>query len=348
MAKGYLKIAEKDYSGYNIIDVNPRAGHLNEDSVYYFDLEYDQKIVKSPTFTPGFVPQKGQKCFVVPPCTLAFSDIRQEYQVKRDMNDADFIIFPREVTRRGWDVYKYMIVIEKERTIYLSESWDGDKSKFMKRMAAFQKDEADIYTLLDNCEAVFYDFMNDPIRLYRYDGNVSYLVDLYNNVLQKPIIRYSDVPFSDKNPMDIDALYLLYKIACERTTDESEKNLIIQLQALNQSYWRNNMGTTRMVIDAAMSHKYRTGSDVLGRISALPKGAKEMVREAKRHGIEFDSEEDAALGRAFCEKVLEFDPTKFSTIQEISQKINDTKFPYAYFYALYDNIVKFRPKCIKQ
>ena len=346
-AKAYFRyngIDYFDYDFYNDGESDPNGFFMNRElAEEFFNV-----------ITPGFVPQKGMKAYVIPGCKRAIADIRKDYVIKRNYQDADFII--KSTTSNNYN-YSYrfnQFLIVPSRKAFIA--WD--KYTWRHNFANFNdfvKHVIPDYDTVKNTDPNIISFnisSHESSFFYFSFNKFKTELDIALGKITIPVVNLDDLPVYSSNNLDIETLQMVHKIGMEPVSENAKENFIIQLQALNQTNWREYPATMHLLYSILKKARFgytgveTAGYKVFEKPSALPKSVKEMFEKMWKEGGA-NSEEDLNLGRQFLQTIVQFDTNKFYTVQELATLFKNARVDFQNFYNLYDNIVKIRPKCLK-
>lgn len=334
--KIYAKINHSNCTGWDLL--------VNDKSETYEVLmdTTNHEAFKSYFENSTFVPTKGMKVYVASDCPFAMADIRKSYQVKRKVEDADFILIPDfDKNTWWWDTSAAYLIPERKLIVMQPKyDWWGSKS-----LEEFTLDAVPDFEQLFDVGKVDSYKKDRLLKRIVYD-DIQLLIDLYEGRSNKPFVYYKNLPDNNEIKLDIDILQMIYNVGKEPCCFNQNENFKLQLQAMNQTNWRSYLGTINMLSKILCNRRERnTASDVLGRQSMLPKAVKEMCYQMKYGENGFLTDDDAELARRFLENLLDFQ-VGYTSIEELMRKFDKEKIDFQFFYRLYDNIVKIRPKCI--
>lgn len=339
--KAYIRVKNKlgveiDCRGYDFYCeyfAKTRGGY--EDEVFVTE-DYRHEIFNS-VLNSSFVPQKGMKVYVEPGCPIAMADIRKNYVVKRKKEDADFmLVHSKERNWRSWDNFDQVIVLPEKKAVFAQYKYNnnGNLSKYVAEVFPdfWKMDFSLVYNVSGDFTFNYYDIEDVELPL-----------KVFESISPCPVVYYTNLPIEADNKLNIEVLEMLMKVGQTSYDSNGEQNFKLQLQALNQTDWRDYPGTLGMIYNT-LYHDKRTTNATEGfkRPSMFPKAIKELCA-TMRDQKEFASEKDRSLARAFLEKTCEFSTDKYYKIEDLTKKFANNRISFLHFYSLYDNLVKIRP-----
>lgn len=339
MSKIYATLHGVEYKDWNVY-IN---GYDNKEYLVLDDRHCNEIIhmVDSITYTPSL----GSDLFIMPNCKLAAADIRKNYKVKRNPADASAIVVSDFMASYDWNRIEYYYAIPERRTIFIQPFYASWKCSTSLEEFAFSKID-DLQDLFNKGKVIKYTY-KDEKDMFKYFPihNFKGILEVYNGTLNLPLIPYKSLPIINDNELDIETLQMFFNVGLITHQSNCIENFKIQMQALNQTNWRSYKGTLSMIYKLLKKNKYSAAGEVFNRPSCLPKAAKELHSVMSSDNV-FELRKDADMARQFLETVVEFDPSQYLEIESLRKKFENAKVDFSYFYKLYDNIVKIRPKCI--
>ena len=338
-SKIYLKANGVEYYGYDFY-----CEGLEREDLVYIDENIINDIIDNCT-TNGFIPQKGMKAYVVPGCPRAIADIRKDYVIKRRPEDADFIVSSlRKDKYLHYYRFDTIMIIPSKKAVVCYDRYGYGSRRPLQEYAELIF--PDYIVSLDPTVFVIQNNGNDWFYAYRAE-NIGLCIDKAMGVQGKPVIDYSQLPTYTSNQLCFDTLEMIYKIGTSDRTKNNGDNLTVQLQALNQTNWRDYPGTIHLLYKLMTKGSYNCANEKFARMSAFPKAIKELCQTMCRGG-EYISQDDLDMGRKLLEKITGFDfqENKFWDMKQIYETLSAHQVSRSCFYELYDNIVKIRPKCL--
>lgn len=338
--KAYIRVKDKlgvevDCRGYDFYCKWYENPHRAYDGLVFVSDDYRKEIFSYGKST--FVPQKGMSVYVQPKCPLAIADIRKNYVVKRKPEDADFILHHTEDRDwRSWNCYDHLIIIPEKKAVFAQYKYqnDGNLAKYV----------LEVFPDFNDMDLNLVFNMTGSFEFKHFDNNIiGPFVDRFEGLNAKPLVYYKDLPIEMENQLDTEVLEMLLKIGQKPYDSNGEENFKLQLQALNQTNWRDYPGTLGMLFNTLYYSKKRTcATEGFRRPSAFPKAVKELYKTMRSQPC-FTTDKDRELARSFIERTCEFDAKKCHTIQHLASKFHDSNINMSFFYMLYDNLVKIRP-----
>lgn len=340
MSKIYATLCGVEYKGWNVYINNGQ-----DKEILVFDSQHMNDI-NNLSSAVTYTPKLGSDIYVMPNCKLAAADIRKNYNIKRSPADASAIIVSDYECHRNWDSVSTFYAVPEKKTIFIEpryRSWRADKS--IEEFAVNIMPELTQY--YEQGKAQKYTFkQGEHEMIYFYPAaDLKGLIDVYEGTINKPLVPYKDLVIVNDNQLDIETLQMFFNVGLVTRQSGCIENFKIQMQALNQTNWRSYRGTLSMLYGILKKNRYCAAYEVFNRPSCLPKAAKELYDVMSSENA-FELRKDADMAREFLQTVVDFNPNDFTEINNIQNKFYKAKVDFEYFYRLYDNIVKIRPKCI--
>ncbi len=332
--KIYFDYNGKSYHGYDFY-----MQRYEKSDIVFLSEELKGKLFSS--YIKSFIPQKGMKAYVCPGSKRAVADIRKDYTIKLNPLDADFIIGSQNNDDYVASEYCSRFYIIESRKAVVGFNSHSYYNKF---------NTIDDYTeslfpyINPTKEPIISVFSPPPI----YAFNAKSITPAINNYFnwKKPFVYFSDVPVYSNNDLEIDTLQLVFKTGIADITDNNQQNFIVQLQALNQTNWREYPEVLKLLYRLITYKNDYVAKNVFDHESRLPKSVKEMCKVMRGYP-EFKTNKELAIAYQLFNSIMQLDVNKCYTVQELTRMFSDADIPFTWFYNLFDNIVKVRLKCLE-
>lgn len=297
----------------------------------YSDLLCDTSI--------GTIPQKSQ-IYVFPNSKYAADDIRAHYSVKRDPDSGDFNVYsPINLLKSFWidSTRVETIIYWPSRKIALcTQIRRADMTSFCqtirKCVPDMTEDEAADYTTLVHDGGLWLYWLNDPKCMYQ---------KVLDGTLKKPLVAPEQLDITNNNKLTIDVLMLLYQTALDTGRFSNKKNIVMQLNMLNQYDWRNYPGTIAVFKSILLT------LPSIYKMTKQPSKYNKIVNEfLTPSDIHFRKQEDLELAQSFMYNLLGFDKVMFVRTSDLLERLQRNDIPITTFQTVFDAIVKISPKRI--
>lgn len=309
------------YFGYDTVVIDSR-GH--EDETLLCGI---RKNVESLFDSSVKVPD-GASLYVMPNCPIPLDDIRRNYNLKRKPDSGDYNVITR-VPEAICHFKAYIHVPSK--TVYVFTTfkylYSNDESTRVSTLAARGVN-------VDECVIVkdqfFMGKLDDCLRMF-LDGE-----------LTKPSVWVRSLNIKAENSLTLDSLMLAYRLGkqCAYNKDNLEKYKL-QLQALNQTDWREYPQTIRLLtIDLMGRSKWITGGFVATHSSSRNKAINDMF------SVKFDkpSQKDFEMSRRLLGEILEIKDTMFVSLCDVMEKSAKYGIPISMLERYYGCVVRLKAK----
>lgn len=289
-------------------------------------------------------PAKGSVLYPVPPCPLCIEDVRRNYTLKKKADSADYNVFPplnRSIAYRESFYVPSVAIFPSRKAIVTakprSRAWNAvPTEEDLRRVASsflINLDFSDM-VLVDrrDCDMSFYFYGIKKFGAYK---------DLLDRKLTKPCVPYKNLDLSTGNELTVDILQAIV-IAGKQPmhATDAEKNLLVQLNILNQFDWRQYKGTIGIIVNE-LWRKACVAKEVKDTKSKYPKVIKEIMSVPWKNPTD---EKDFALAQQLVGTVMNIGDCRFANVADLIKKMNETGICLSTFDHLFQNITKITPK----
>ena len=331
MTKVTLTYNGVKYAGYELL--TPNLEYLTPDS-FYFGTDEDNLLTNVNGIMKDsyslVTPPDGSSLYVAQPCPLCNADIRKHYKIKRSPDTADYAVVS-PIGYYGSRISFNTAIVKETKQIFcfFSNQWSRTHS---------------MYAHLDDCVPNCVNtaiIISEPLRLY-YAPLSDFYISFISGTYAKPCVYYEKLNMDTGNKLDTDLLYLIYKASfCSRSKDDCDK-LVLLLQSLNQTNWREYPRTLYLLFKELCSRGKTYGEAAFSE-SKLPKSCKQFAY----HNTQFAgyvSPEDHELSRQLLSLILGLNETKYVKYSTAYNKFNDIGLPPSTVDEFFDVAVRISPK----
>jgi len=348
----YLHINNKFYEDYTLY-----AQHAFNNSTekmvakwkncISIDPETKRELKNIAQYTDATIfPKKNSSLYVAPGIPYPLDDIRRNYTIKRTPDTGDYnIISPLKSSSIGFFIKNSLAIFpERKEMVELSDWYSSVNERHtVYKQALIAIPDADYEEMVVETEDA-----HSYISMNILHDAIAYKM-LLDKAFTKPCVAYTHLDVAGQNPLTLDALKLVYRFgSTSRFSKDAEENLILQLEALNQTAWRNYKGTINLLF-IQMYRKsttafYKLITEPDSNLNKVVRNFKAEFSNVKAH-LPFCSKEDFLLAQDYVKDVLTLgEGSKFVTIQSLYDKLYNNFIPLECFLQLFDNIIRISPK----
>lgn len=289
------------------------------------------------------VPAKGSVLHTVPPCPLSIEDVRKNYKLTRKEELAEYNVIPplgkNHDCRKCFSLSSIAIFPSKKAIIVAKSSvgWQGPATE-----GDFKRAACSFLSNFDLDEMIILDHNNLRLGFYFYeDKKFEAYKDLLDGKLTKPCVPYKNLDLSTGNELTVDVLQAIV-IAGKQPmhATDAEKNLLVQLNILNQYDWRQYKGTIGIIVYELWRNAC-IAKEVKDTKSRYPKVIKEIMSVPWKDPEE---EKDFALAQQLVGTAMNIGDCRFASAADLIKKMNETGICLSTFDHLFQNITKITPR----
>lgn len=286
----------------------------------------------------SITPPKGSEIYITPRMPYPIEDIRHNYNIKRVPDSGAYnVIGPLSVGFRNMYLYGYEIAI-----------FPTLKSIFL-----YEKDDSNLTTQEIYKKALYHipnaDYADMIFKRFPYWEQFTIVMgfqvykDVLDKTLTKPTVSYTCLNIAGENPLTTDILELVKQVGSVHWAQkDAAKNLVIQLNVLNQHNWRDYPGTISMLFGEMMAYDKTTVFNEVSRTtSRYSKVIKELLSCKNK---DFASEKDFEFARNYVNQLLDIGECRYTSVVDLFAKIDSIHLHRSTFDKLYNNIVRLTPK----
>lgn len=326
---GFFNVAPRNYS--------PERYPIIADSILVSTLESNISSLCDKTF----IPTLGDEVHVVPDCTLAVQDIRNNYKIKREFDGGVCNVFSPIRRNKGYAyLCKHFLVCQDAKylvcyAVSRHEEKNLDDDMILRRMENLIPDEL------------------KELNWDRRTWNSIHITFLsvnehYRNLLlkqaSKPCIVYSQLPMN-RNELTADLLFLA--VSSGRKYTFYDKNAVqkhtINLSAIAQTNWKEYPGTMGIVFGSILKY-FGVHEDMRTHPEKYAKQVRELLEYDHRNPSEFNGDKDFQMSKILLENMLQIGRGKFVTLQQLRNKLNEKGISESSFLRVYDTMIKITVK----
>ena len=234
-------------------------------------------------------PELGSSLYVSPGYKYSLNDIRNNYKLKRGVDTADYNVFSSidYSTRKPDTKVVVCIIVPAKKLIIVNNDFST---------TYFSSELLNKFNITDDYYLSF-----TSHGFYWIDLPQSY-ISLLNGELQKPCISDVDLHLYRNNQLTVDTLELVYRTGIQKDSEDSIRNYIIQLAAMNVKNWREYPGTIQILFYQLLYYRFGAAANA---VCNNQKDYEKFVQELleNRHAG-FISEEDYALCKSLIIRLL--------------------------------------------
>ena len=326
-----MSIAYVEYNGMAFYGYSLRYyDSYRSDDYIWFNEEVVNRvnnIIKKRTTT---VP-RGSSLYLAPDCPHAVNDVRRNYKIKRGFDNGDFNVVP--TIDESFYCDDCIAIFPVKNVIYRS-LWKRVTPDEM--LARAREDFSD----LKESDMIFVTDRDESPSACKLKA-INY-PELYLKILlgenKKPVVSYDVLDLDADNELDLDILYLVYKMGIEPITSENYQKFRTELFTLNNYNWRQYPGTISLLNDMMCSGQAQT---IRCRPGGEPKPVREIIRTQYK---EFADDKDRQLAQDFIVRMMHLENIKFVDWSELYSRIAALNIPEETFSKLFTTITKITPK----
>lgn len=327
MSVAYVEYNGMAFYGYSLRFYN--VCYRDEEYVFFNKdaINRINGIIKKQTTT---VP-RDSSLYLAPDCPHAVNDVRRNYKIKRGFDNGDYNVVPTIET--GYYEDGCVAIFPVKNVIYRTY-WSSVTADEMLRRAREDFPE------LKKSDMIFIteqDASHSGCRLKAVDHPELYLKILLGEN-KKPVVSYDVLDLNADNELDLDILYLVYKIGMEPVSHENYQKFRTELFTLNNYNWRQYPGTISMLNEMMFSGE---GAFLKNSLGGEPKPVKEILQTQCR---EFVNDKDKLLARNFVTRMLNLENVQFVDWSELYNRVTALSIPVGTFNQLFTTITKITPK----
>ena len=339
--KGYFVYKGTEFYNYDLYKHSsyPNGDRLfrgNTDDKIVFD-DGVANLVKNPAslLDPNFKPSKGDSIWITPKCPLAAADIRKNYAVKRDPKDAVCAVFAGQSNYGDYTCIRRVYIIPKFKTILCADT------------------NMSIWSLIDefipdkkgqiNTEDWIEKFLWGDHGYFLSKENMP-ILKILNKEITVPCIDYTQLDINTEMPLTSDVMELVYKTATQSYSEtDAEKNLVIQLNALNQYNWRERKMSISVLweIIGRCTYPYPIWREMRNHKTRYSKPVQQLL--SFKGVTTFSNKEDFELSKSFVDMLLKINGIQFTDAATLLTKINEVGLSLDTFSKFYKNIIRLTP-----
>lgn len=291
--------------------------YVNESLTY--DLEATQGS--------GFKISKNLPVYLANNIPIDINTIRKSYTVKRKEEDAHYVVIaPFKNSERIWlrDLHYFPesdIIIEY--TYLTAETLIAIKREF---------------NLNGNGIKLNIDW------LFGFRDPKHSIEKLIKGQFTKPVISPSQLDLNTGDPLTVDVLNLTKRIgSVDFNSSDAEKNLILNIEALNNYNWRQYKGTVGIVLRSMSYDKDAVYRMIIPRIKSQNKTVQDVLSARKCY--DFIGKEDFELAQDYIASLLNIDHyPMFVSTRQILTKLTDNGIAVQEFEKLFGAVAKLQKK----
>lgn len=329
----YFRINGKGYIDYKLFNLT--CSRDANDTVAIgldFRSHYLDDIQTSPLLDHTFRPKRNDEIYVAPRCKYALDDVRKYYTIKRAADSGVCNVFSEKTFQRK----AYTDVISINKALIFPNA----KMIFVAYTSSTIEFEAlRLGVTLPTGE--------NPISVSSYEYYYLYklddcLIKLINGELKKPCIPASSLDINSENELTLDVLQLVYNVGRANYYDkDAEKNMVIQLRALNQYNWREYKGTVSLLLNHILPKGNQVCVYMRTRKSIYPKEVRELLETVNEP---FKNNKDLLLAQRFVDNLLQLGCRKYASMTDLLSKLSGAHIPPYIFSKLFTDTVRMVPR----
>lgn len=279
---------------------------------------------------------KGSSIHIVQPCKYSVNDIRKHYIIKRSADSADYLVFGEhpDYLKKQLITIDSCIINENEKVIVASYHVKTFDELFT------------YYTqITGNQGYVGLTYYKAHHRFYGFHAEEYY--NILTETLDKPIYLIDSLNITNENELTSELLYMIYMANKREHTKENEENLIVLLNTLNNTNWREHKEIVGTVL-SSLTESYWGGAkrtykeDILANMryqkSKYPKQITELL-SLKGTYIGKNNK----LLKEVVEHILHIGEKRFVDFMQLNQKLYKEYIPAWLFAECYNVVCKVTP-----
>lgn len=279
---------------------------------------------------------KGSSIHIVQPCKYSMNDIRKHYTIKRSADSADYLVFGEHPDYMN----KQLITIE---SCIINENEKVIVASYNKRTFGELRDWYKQIVGDKGCEDLIYHISHH--RFYGFHSEEYYKI--ITDTLNKPVYLLESLNIINENQLTSDLLYMIYMANKREHTKENEENLIVLLNTLNNTNWREHKEIVGTVL-SSLTESYWGGAkrtykeDILANMryqkSKYPKQITELLSLKGTY-----TGKSNKLLKEVVEHILHIGEKRFVDFMQLNQKLYKEYIPAWLFAECYNVVCKVTP-----
>ena len=320
----FLRLDGNIHGPIKVIRSSEFRDTLSDAMVYVNDsLVYDLEATQG----NGVKISKNLPVYLANNIPIDINTIRKSYTVKRKEEDADYVVIaPFKNSERIWlrDFHYFPesdIIIEY--TYLTAETLISIKREF--------------------------NLKGDGIKLninwlFGFRDTKHSIEKLIKGQFTKPVVSPSQLDLNTGDPLTVDVLNLTKRIgSVDFNSSDAEKNLILNIEALNNYNWRQYKGTVGIVLRSMSYTKDAIYRAVIPRIKSQNKTVQDVLSARKYY--DFIGKEDFELAQDYIASLLNIDHyPMFVSTRQILTKLTDNGISVQEFEKLFGAVAKLQKK----
>lgn len=329
----YFRINGNDYIDYKLYDLTFNRDTENTVAISLdFRSHYLDNIQTLPLFDHTFRPKRNDEIYVAPRCKYALDDVRKYYTIKRAADSGVCNVFSEKTFQRNAYTYCYYIskalIFPNAKMIFVANTNEPIVAEALRLGVNLPTGENPI-------SASTYEYY----YLYKLDDC---LIKLINGELKKPCIPASSLDINSENELTLDVLQLVYNVGRANYYDkDAEKNMVIQLRALNQYNWREYKGTVSLLLSYILPKGNQVCTYMRSHKSKYPKEVKELLETVNEP---FKNNKDLLLAQRFVDNLLQLGDRKYASMTDLLAKLSESHISPYIFSKLFTITVRMVPR----
>ncbi len=329
----YFRINGNDYIDYKLYDLTRNRDPENTVAISFdFRSRYLDDMQTSPLLDRAFRPKRKDEIYVAPRCKYALDDVRKYYTIKRAPDSGVCNVFSEKTFQRSAYTYSYSInkalIFPNAKMIFVAYTNNTIEFEALRLGVTLPTGE-------------------NPISVSSYEYYYLYklddcLIKLINGELKKPCIPASSLDINSENELTLDVLQLVYNVGRANYYDkDAEKNMVIQLRALNQYNWREYKGTVSLLLNQILLKGTQVCTYMRTHKSRYPKEVKELLETVSEP---FKNNKDLLLAQTFVDNLLQLGNRKYASMTDLLAKLSEAHIPPYIFSKLFTDTVRMVPR----
>lgn len=276
---------------------------------------------------------KGSNIHIVQPCKYSMNDIRKHYTIKRSADSADYVVFGEkpEYARVQLLSINSCLIDEKEKVIVASYNKKTKAELLQEYMKYVGK----------NNDLLYFDKQK---RLYGFPTEE--YMHILTKTFNKPFYLLDSLDITNENELTPELLYMIYMANKNEFSKESESNLIVLLNTLNNTNWREHKDVVAMVLstftESYWNRPKNCKHDVMATMkihrSKYPKQITELLMLKGNSTVK-----NKKLLKDVMENILHIGDKKFVDFVALQQRLYKEFIPAWAFTQCYNTICKVTP-----
>ena len=307
---------------------------------YYTSDSPDSLLVQS-------IPENS-KVFLGPNINVPVEDLRKHYKIKRNMQDAEYLVTNFTSQTSGIYLYSYVCVWHKMKFFLFMETGElrslmpGAKVEDIKSIPS---------TVLDIINKELGTSLGQPdeIRLadgfHRFQGKKAERVFMRNILEQKiliPSIPLNKCVLGCNIPLTLDTVKT-FATVCRQPIRDDDGPILKAIAAISQTNWRQYLGSLSRV----WKDVYYKGKLQYMTVSSLPIGCKAFFSTMNCCWHNYQSEEDYNMYKEYLKERTNIKDVSFITRRE-KEDLANSFWNSEDFYNHYSICIKIRPRTYQE